>query len=289
MTTTEVAETIENAVRSFSNEADTKKAGVGFPTGVSRNDCAAHYTPNAGDKTVLEYDDVIKIDYGVHVDGYIVDCAFTQTWNPRYKSLVDAVCAATNTGIKEAGVDVRLTDIGEAIQEVMESYEVELDGKVYPVKAIRNLCGHNIDRYRIHGGKSVPIVKNGDETKMEEGEVFAIETFGSTGAGYVRTEGECSHYGLNEGYKEIPIRLNRAKTLLQTIEKNFGTLPFCRRYLDRVGEEKYLLALNTLVRDGVLQDYPPLMDTPGSYTAQYEHTILLHEQGKEVVSRGEDY
>lgn len=289
MTTTEAAETIENAVRSFMNEPDNKIAGIAFPTGVSRNDCAAHYTPNAGDKTVLLYDDVVKIDFGVHVNGYIVDCAFTKTWNSKYDKLLEAVKDATNTGIKEAGIDVRLTDIGEAIQEVMESYEVEIDGEVYPVRPIRNLNGHNIGVNEIHAGKSVPIVKNFDETKMEEGEEFAIETFGSTGRGYVVAEGECSHYALKVDAPKVPLRLNKAKALLATIEQNFGTLPFCRRYLDRVGEEKYLLALNNLVKEGIVQDYPPLMDSPGSFTAQYEHTILLHPHKKEVVSRGPDY
>jgi methionyl aminopeptidase len=81
-----------------------------------------------------------------------------------------------------------MSDIGAAIQEAMESYEVELNGTMYPVKCIRNLNGHNIDQHVIHGGKSVPIVKSTDQTKMEEGEVFAIETFGSTGKGYVRED-----------------------------------------------------------------------------------------------------
>lgn len=90
--------------------------------------------------------------------------------------------------VQEAGIDVRVGDIGAAIQETMESYEVELNGKMHPVKCIRNLNGHNIDQHIIHGGKSVPIVKGGDQTKMEEGEVFAIETFGSTGKGYVRED-----------------------------------------------------------------------------------------------------
>ena len=89
---------------------------------------------------------------------------------------------------QEAGIDVRMSDIGAAIQEVMESYEVTIDGKTLPVKAIRNLNGHDIRPYSIHGGKSVPIVKGGDQTKMEEGETFAIETFGSTGKGYVRDD-----------------------------------------------------------------------------------------------------
>ncbi|GMG19010.1 unnamed protein product [Ambrosiozyma monospora] len=286
----EITELIENGVRAYSDTNDTKKAGMGFPCGVSLNHCAAHYTPNAGDKTVLNYDDVMKVDFGVHVNGRIIDCAFTHTFNDKYDNLLKAVKEATNTGIKAAGIDVRLTDIGEQIEEVMESYEVELDGKTYPVKCIRNLNGHNIKDFQIHGGKSVPIVKNGDTTRMEEGETFAIETFGSTGKGYVVGSGECSHYAKNlSAPANAPIRLERAKKLMTTIENNFGSLPFCRRYLDRIGEDKYLLALNTLCKAGLVSDYPPLNDTRGCYTAQYEHTILLHPTRKEVVSRGDDY
>jgi methionyl aminopeptidase len=113
-------------------EAKGLECGIAFPTGCSQNRCAAHYTPNTGDDTIIQPDDVVKFDFGTHVNGYIIDCAWTQYWNPRYKPLVDAVRDATNTGIKEAGIDVRLCDIGERIQEVMESYEIELDGKTYP-------------------------------------------------------------------------------------------------------------------------------------------------------------
>merc|ERR1712127_300315 len=141
---------------------------------------AAHYTPNAGDETVLEYEDVCKIDFGVHINGRIIDCAFTKTFNPRYDALKAAVADATNTGVKNAGIDMRLGELGALIQEAMESYEVELDGKMMPVKCIRNLNGHSIGQYVIHAGKTVPIVKGGNNTRMEEGEVFAIETFGST-------------------------------------------------------------------------------------------------------------
>lgn len=81
-----------------------------------------------------------------------------------------------------------MCDIGAAIQEAMESYEVEIKGQTFPVKCIRNLNGHDVIQYMIHGGKSVPIVKGNDQTKMEEGEIFAIETFGSTGKGYVRDD-----------------------------------------------------------------------------------------------------
>merc|ERR1712063_139463 len=112
------------------------------------------------------------------------------SFNPRYDPLLEAVKDATNTGIKTAGIDVRLCDVGAAIQEVMESYEVELDGKTYAVKCCRNLNGHSIGPYQIHAGKSVPIVGGGESTRMEENEFYAIETFGTTGRGYVIEEGE---------------------------------------------------------------------------------------------------
>ncbi len=163
------------------------------------------------------------------------------------------------------------------------------------VKSIRNLNGHSIGPYQIHAGKSVPIVKGGEQTKMEEGEFFAIETFGSTGQytgdlfsectmstplfpaltsiivwydystclylealvwagkGYIREDLECSHYMKNFDVGHVPLRLPRAKQLLAVIDKNFSTLAFCRRYLDRIGETKYLMALKNLCDQGVVQ------------------------------------
>lgn len=146
--------------------------------------------------------------------------------------MLTAVKEATNEGIKQAGIDVRLTDIGEAVQEVMESHEVTIGNKTFPVKCVENLCGHSIAPYRIHAGKSVPIVKNGDNTKMEEGELFAIETFGSTGKGYVYNSVDCSHYMKNFEKEEVPIRNPKAKALLREIETRFDTLAFCRRWLE---------------------------------------------------------
>lgn len=288
MPMTEICETLEDMVRKLIS-AEGLAAGIAFPTGCSLNYVAAHWTPNAGDTTVLQYDDVMKLDFGTHINGRIIDSAFTVAFNPRYEPLLSAVREATNTGIREAGIDVRLSDIGAAIQEVMESHEVEINGKVFPVKSVRNLNGHSIGPYQIHGGKSVPIVKGGEQTKMEEGELFAIETFGSTGKGYVREDLECSHYSKSFDVGHVPLRLPRARQLLATIEKIFGTLPFCRRYLDRLGETKYLMALKNLVDNGVVQAYPPLCDIKGSYVAQFEHTFYLRPTCKEVLSRGDDY
>ncbi|ESZ97576.1 putative methionine aminopeptidase, type II [Sclerotinia borealis F-4128] len=293
-TLTEIAEGIENSVRALSGhpgleDGDNIAGGVAFPTGVNLDHIAAHYSPNAGNKTVLAYENVMKVDFGVHINGRIVDSAFTIAFDPMYDNLLEAVKQATNTGIKEAGIDARLGEIGEHIQETMESYEVEIKGQTYQVKPIKNLNGHDILQWKIHGGKSVPIVKSNDQTKMEEGEVFAIETFGSTGNGYVRDDLECSHYAKVADAPNVPLRIASAGKLLNVINKNFGTLPFCRRYLDRLGQDKYLLGLNALVSSGIVQDYPPLVDKKGSYTAQFEHTILLRPNCKEVISRGDDY
>jgi methionyl aminopeptidase len=190
---TEIAEGIEDSVRALTGhpgleEGDNIAGGVAFPTGLNINHIAAHYSPNAGNKTVLKYEDVMCVDFGVHLNGRIVDSAFTLAFDPVYDPLLEAVRESTNAGIKAAGIDVRMCDIGEIIQEVMESYEVTIGKETFPVKPIRNLNGHNIGQWKIHGGKSVPIVKNNDTTKMEEGEVYACETFGSTGNGYVHDD-----------------------------------------------------------------------------------------------------
>lgn len=284
----EMCELLEDTARTLV-EANGLRSGLAFPTGCSLNHCAAHYTPNAGDNTVLQYDDIMKVDFGTQVNGYIIDCAFTVAFNPKFDPLMAAVKDATYTGIRAAGVDVRLCDVGEQIQEVMESYEVELNGKTHQVKAIRNLNGHSVGPYRIHAGKTVPIVKGGDATRMEEGEFYAIETFGSTGKGVVHDDMECSHYMKNFEVGHVPLRLQRAKSLLNVVNQNFSTLAFCRRWLDRLGQTKYLMALKNLCDSGIVDAYPPLCDVKGSYTAQYEHTILLKPTCKEIVSKGEDY
>jgi methionyl aminopeptidase len=296
-----MCEEIENLNRRLVQE-NGKARGIAFPTGCSLNHVAAHYTPNVGDGTVLAYGDVMKVDFGTQINGHIIDCAWTVAFDPQFDDLLAAVKAATNAGIAAAGIDARLGEVGAAIQEVMESHEVTINGKVHVVRSIRNLNGHSIAPYRIHAGKSVPIVKTGDNTKMEEGEQYAIETFGSTGRAAVVEDGDCSHYMRNWEVERAPLRLDRSKKLLQHIDKTFGTLAFCRRWLERpdggstaingpggAAQERYLGALKNLCEAGLVDAYPPLVDVKGSYTAQYEHTLLLRPNCKEVLSRGDDY
>ncbi|EDU40814.1 Methionine aminopeptidase 2-2 [Pyrenophora tritici-repentis] len=293
---TRLAEEIDEGVRALTGHTgletgDALKAGLAFPTGLCLNHVGAHWTPNAGAKEViLKHDDVLKVDFGVHVNGRIVDSAFTVAANPVYDNLLAAVKAATNTGLGEAGIDARIDHISEAIQEVMESYEVELNGKTIPVKAVRNITGHNILRYRIHGDKQVPFVKTKTDQRMEEGDIFAIETFGSTGKAHLRDDVGVYGYGRNENMSPAVLHQSSAKSLLKTIDANFGTLVFARRQLERLpGVEKYHLGMRTLVNSGLVESYAPLVDITGSYIAQFEHTVLLRPNCKEIISRGDDY
>ncbi|KAF1954592.1 methionine aminopeptidase 2-like protein [Byssothecium circinans] len=290
-----LADEIEEGVRGLVGHqaivtGDALKAGMGFPTGLCLNNIAAHWTPNPGAKDViLQYDDVLSVDFGVHVNGRIVDSAFTVASNPVYDNLLAAVKAATNAGLAEAGIDARIDHISEALQEVMESYEVQLNGKTVPVKAVKSITGHNILHYKIHGDKQVPFVKTKTNQRMEEGDVFAIETFGSTGKGVANDDIGVYGYSRNEKANTSGLHYASAKALLKTIDENFGTLPFSRRYLERLGVERYHLGMRSLVSNGIVREYAPLVDVPGSYVAQFEHTVLLRPNCKEIISRGDDY
>jgi methionyl aminopeptidase len=178
----------------------------------------------------------------------------------------------TLTDPKESGIDARISELSASMQEVMESYEVVVDNATVPVKAVRNITGHNILRYRIHGAKQVPFVRTKTPQRMDEGDVFAIETFGSTGRGVLRDADGVYGYGRAEGVSVTRVRSPSAKALLRTIEENFGTLVFAKRYVERLpGVKNMDLGMRDLVREGVVDVYKPLVDVKGSYIAQFEH------------------
>ena len=155
---------------------DEKNNGIGFPCGISLNNCAAHFTFNPGDNDIILKDtDVLKIDYGTHVNGRIMDSAFTVCFDERYEQLLKATKEATFRGLKVIGIDAPVCEIGKEISEVFKSFEIEINGKLMPIKPVYNLHGH-IEQFKIHGGVSIPPINNGDNTRIKEG-FFAIETF----------------------------------------------------------------------------------------------------------------
>jgi len=265
-------------------------SGIGFPTGFSINNCAAHFTPTIGDKVIVGENDVVKVDFGSHINGRIIDSAFTFSFNPKYDELLKASKEATNTGIKEAGIDVRLGELGSYIQETMESFEIELNGKTIPIKSVRNLGGHNINPYHIHGGKYIPCIKTNDMTKMEEGEVYAVETFATTGSGVVVEKEPTSHYMKNEEHQFVDLKMKNYKKMLNYINKEYQTLPFCDKWIATNSDNKNpQIILNKLSQLNIIKKYPPLYDVDNSYVSQYEHTIILKPNAKEVLSKSTDY
>ncbi|KAI5186361.1 methionyl aminopeptidase [Nematocida homosporus] len=286
MSLLEIAEIIESSTKILLGQGYNQ--GIGFPTGLSLNSCAAHDTPNPKSKpTLLSANDVLKVDFGTQVDGYIIDSAFTVTFNPEYENLLLAARESVYACLKIAGPDVPLDLIGETADEVIRSYELTIDGRTVPIRPVANLNGHTINRFKIHGGKYVPIVKrSGNRDRMEVGEFYAFETFATTGNGLVVEKGDCSHYMATN--KKVNSRLEGVKTLQTYIQDKFNGLPFCKRY---IGPEIKCadVYLKQLEKAGGVEGYPPLCDSPGSLVAQFEHTLFVKEGGIEVLSKGDDY
>jgi methionyl aminopeptidase len=280
----DICEVAEAEIKSFFTQ-DNLQHGLAFPVGISVNNIAAHDSANPNDTRTLKKGDIVKIDCGVHVNGHIIDSAFTYAIeNTKYDKLIEATREGTYTGIKLAGADARINDISAGIQEVIESYDV---------KPISNLCGHNIKPYIIHGGKFVSSVKstNPESEIMEAGECFAIETFASTGMGFVVTDSTipCNHYMKNPEAPFTNLKLNNSKRLLSHINKYKTTLPFSSRWLNDTFGSSYRFGLNDLVNNSLILDYPALTDKKGSYTSQLEHTIYIHENKVEILSQNDLY
>tara|TARA_Y100000991_G_C21968517_1_gene348162 strand:+ start:1026 stop:1967 length:942 start_codon:yes stop_codon:yes gene_type:complete len=259
------------------------KSGIGFPTGFSINNCAAHWTPEINDKTIINKEDVIKIDFGIHKDGYIIDSAYTHYFDDKYENLINSSVEANEKAIKNSGPDAILGEIGKDIQEIIESYEIEIENKTYKIKPVADLTGHSISRYSIHSGKSVPNIHVPFyQARMKEGEVYAIEPFSSTGKGRVTEENNCSHYmiqNLNLKDKRLD---EECKNFIKKIYKKYFTLPFCTRWLDNDNIDYSLL--NKISGMGIINKYPPLYDNKNSLVSQHEHTIFINDKGIEILS-----
>ncbi len=288
----ELANLIENKCKELTKEEGVNK-GIGFPSSLSVNDCAAHFTPSKLYDVTLDKNSITKIDFGVEVNGWITDSAFTIAFNQDYKNLLDGVKDATYTGIKNAAVDVNIKEWAKDIQEVMESYEVEVDGKIYPIQAISNLGGHNILKNRIHGGVFLPstvIDYYPDNLRFKEG-VYAVETFGSTKSNWVNEKVDENTIYMNKALTTSKLGKDKKMTqFYKNLLKNFNTVPYCTRYIDNLCDSKtYESKMEKLIEKDMVNKYPPLHCSKGGMTAQYEHTIHLDEGKKIIFSQSTDY
>lgn len=282
-----LANLIEDKCKELTKENGINK-GIGFPSSLSVDDCAAHFTPSSEYDITMTDKSITKIDFGVEVNGWIVDSAFTVAFNDDYIELLKGVKDATYTGIKNAGMDVVIKDWGRDIMEVMESYEVQINNKTFPIQVLQNLGGHNILKNRIHGEIFLPaayIHYYPDNLRFTEG-IYAIETFGSTKSNWVVEKEEMNTIYMNKSLTSSKIRKDKNLTnSYNNLLKKFYTLPYCDRYIDIIHKPK----IKKLIEKNIVTPYPPLYCKKNGYTAQFEHTVAITEDKKIIFSQSTDY
>ena len=294
----DIVKLYENCIKKYSDE----NSGIAFPIGFSINNICAHDSSYYGDNRILNKNDILKIDIGIHYNGYIIDSAQTiivdndDNIDDKTTNLINSTIDATHIAIKNSGTDVRLYELSELIYETINSYD--------DINPIGILGGHNINKYIIHGGKLILCKPNEiqnniqNNMKMEENEIYAIETFASTGSGNLINLNNISHYKQKKNDKQTDkfMKLYDCKDYI----KNRKGLPFnydwilSNKYeknkIDKNKIDKIKKELNNLVKFDIIEHYPPLSDTdPKSLTSQLEHTIFVRESGIINLSKFDDY
>src|SRR5919202_4967315 len=258
----EICESVEAQIRSLHAEP-------AFPVNTSVNEIAAHYTAEPNDTTVVKEGDVLKIDIGVHIDGYIADTAVTVCYDPKYESLVSTAETALGEAVRIARANTKASAIGKVIETTITKFGF---------KPIQNLSGHSLQQYTIHAGKSIPnIWARGSSFALIPNEAYAIEPFATTKDGQgVVYEGKIRNiFGITS---RRPVRDKEADDLLQFIWDRYKSLPFALRWLTDKDDEKDLRRLmDILIRKKNVHAYPILVEGHGKMVVQAEHTLIPSE------------
>ena len=257
----EIAETIEKFIQS-------QGAAPAFPLNISVNDVAAHYSPGVDDPARIPPGSLVKVDVGVHVNGFIADAAISIPFDRRWESLVKASRNALASALQRVHHAVPVNEVARII-------EVTIKGFGY--NPVRNLTGHKIERYNLHAGKSLPNVPalEYSAVRVLAGEVYAIEPFATSGKGMVVERGPSRIYRV-VSVKRIPGD-NSLNALLDELWKKYRGLPFSERWLHREGFS--LHELEKLVKAGRVYHYPRLVEASGGYVSQHEDTVVVFENG----------
>ncbi len=246
-----------------------------FPCNVSINEVAAHYTSPPGDKSLIPEGSTVKVDLGVHVNGYVTDTAFTVSFNFEGRSMVNTAELALKTAIDNIHGDMGLGKIGALIETTIKNRGF---------KPISNLTGHSVGRYLIHAGTSIPNVAQVSLSKVRTGEVYAIEPFVTLpdAIGRVDDSPQITIYRL---LKAKSTKTEAAKKMLKHIEINFRTLPFAERWLiGTVPAEQHKTAFKELSASKAIMGYPVFVEASKKPVAQAEHTLLIKDEGCEVLT-----
>jgi len=264
----EVCEKAERLIRA-------KGGKPAFPCNVSINEIAAHYTSPPNDNKKIPPKSLVKVDIGAHVDGYVTDTAITLCFNPEYKGLVDTAEQALKAAIDNIHPEIPISKLGAIIEKTIKSHGF---------KPISNLTGHNVGRYLVHAGTSIPNVSHLSFSKIKLGEVYAIEPFVTfpDAAGRVEDTPETMIFRFLKSRK---LKSQYSKRLLKYIEENFRTLPFAERWLKNVVPNMhYSKAFQELLTSKSIMAYPVFIEVSRKPVAQAEHTILIVKDGCVVLT-----
>jgi methionyl aminopeptidase len=263
----DICEGIEKLIRDKGGE-------WAFPCNVCINEIAAHYTSPPLDQLVVPPNSMVKVDLGVHVDGYIADTAITICLDKRYENMYTTAQRALQAAIATLQPGVKTSRIGSVIQKTIESQGF---------KPISNLTGHQLAQYIIHSGNSIPNVEQFNGHKLEEGEVYAIEPFVTMAdaTGEVRNGKNFHIFRFMRDRKPKGIE---AKVLLKKIWSSFRTLPFSERWIYYGNNEGFRNAFLEVLASKSVMSYPVLIEASSCLVAQAEHTILITKDGCEVLT-----
>lgn len=285
--TKDIINDIEKKIKSFEGLNNEKNNGIAFPIGISINNCCAHdtYSPILKNNIVINDGDLIKIDYGIHKEGYIVDGAYTYNIGnkniDKNNILIRASQDALINAIKNIGIDSNLGEIGEIIQEIIESYEYEENNRIYKCKPISYLCGHKIDKYNIHAGKAVPNIKYKYNERVKDNEVYAIEPFVTFDDGSIYLDNnKCTHFMLSKKYNKTN---NNLRNFYNLINDKYKTLPFCDKWIQSELNECYLNEKN-ICNINFIDSFPPIYTTNKEYVSQIEKTIYISNEKKIILN-----
>lgn len=245
-------------------EIITNDGKLAFPINISVNEIAAHFTPDVDTDLKFKQNDLVKIDIGVHVDGYIWDAAFTKKIGNEKDKMIEASEQAIEAALKIIKPGVKVCEISEVVESTVEKFGL---------KTIQNLCGHGLERFVQHAKPSIPNSRNNISTKLEENKAVAMEIFTTDGDGYVKESSETLIYRY---IKDKNVRSQEARKILIKARDDFQGLPFAKRWVRSVASGMRLeLALKELVQSDALEAYPVLKEAGNGKVAQTETTILL--------------
>lgn len=247
-------------------------AKLAFPVNISINHVAAHNTVLPDDTRIFTANDLVKLDIGVHINGFIADTALTVDLTKQNSDMVQASQEALNSALKLIRPGIEVCEIGSEIHEKISAYGFS---------PIKNLSGHMLQPYKVHGDLTIPNYDNKDKSMLEDGMVVAIEPFATNGEGLV-IEGKPS--GIFRFEKKKAIRDLNARNIMEAIEKGFKTLPFSRRSINLPMRD---FALGLLEKEGIINQYPQLVERSHNLVSQAEHTVIVKDKPV-ITTRIED-